>query len=141
MIQGCKLQKVVYGGVRFFRKIIMQKGNHIVADLKGCALSDFCDSEDHVVVLKKGISAKIKELQLTELGNYYHFFGASALTSVICLAESHINFHSWPEDDYVQLDIFVCNLNRDNSKAAEAMYQYFLDFFQPQKTKKQVLFR
>jgi S-adenosylmethionine decarboxylase len=38
-----------------------------------------------------------------------HEFGDSGgLTGVAILAESHISIHTWPELDYVALDVFVC---------------------------------
>jgi len=38
-----------------------------------------------------------------------HEFGDSAgITGVAILAESHISIHTWPELDYVALDVFVC---------------------------------
>ena len=38
-----------------------------------------------------------------------HGFGdGGGITGVAILAESHISLHTWPERDYIALDIFLC---------------------------------
>jgi S-adenosylmethionine decarboxylase len=38
-----------------------------------------------------------------------HSFGENAgITGVAILAESHISIHTWPEINYIALDVFVC---------------------------------
>lgn len=45
----------------------------------------------------------------TVLNVMLHSFGEdSGVTGVAMLAESHISIHTWPELDYVALDVFVC---------------------------------
>jgi len=38
----------------------------------------------------------------------FYKFNPQGLTGVLLLAESHIAFHSWPEFDYLGIDIFSC---------------------------------
>ncbi|MDR2411800.1 MAG: S-adenosylmethionine decarboxylase [Candidatus Peribacteria bacterium] len=33
----------------------------------------------------------------------------------MCLTESHISIHTWPESKFLTLDVYVCNYNDDNS--------------------------
>jgi S-adenosylmethionine decarboxylase len=50
-----------------------------------------------------------------------HGFGdGGGITGVAILAESHISLHTWPERDYIALDIFLCG-NRDPKPALEAL--------------------
>jgi S-adenosylmethionine decarboxylase len=45
----------------------------------------------------------------TVLDVILHSFGDNAgITGVAILAESHISIHTWPEINYVALDVFVC---------------------------------
>jgi S-adenosylmethionine decarboxylase len=45
----------------------------------------------------------------TVLNVLLHSFGeGGGITGVAILAESHISIHTWPELDYVALDVFVC---------------------------------
>ena len=45
----------------------------------------------------------------TVLGINLHSFGEkSGITGVVLLAESHISIHTWPENSFVALDVFMC---------------------------------
>ncbi|MBU4512599.1 S-adenosylmethionine decarboxylase [Patescibacteria group bacterium] len=47
--------------------------------------------------------------------------------------------HTWPEDDYVSLDIFVCNHSKDNNGAAIILYKKIVNLFLPKKVGKKVI--
>lgn len=79
--------------------------------------------ESELSTLKNYLVELISSYELEVLGSYFHFFGPSAVTATICLAESHLNFHTWPEKQLVTLDIYVCSFSQDNSAAAEAIYE------------------
>jgi S-adenosylmethionine decarboxylase len=65
----------------------------------------------------------------TVLGVQLHSFGKHAgVTGVAMLAESHISIHTWPELDYIALDIFMCG----NSNPHLAL-PLLKSFFQPQR--------
>ena len=54
-----------------------------------------------------------------------HSFGGEAgVTGVALLAESHISIHTWPETDYIALDVFVCG-SCDAHKAVEVLLARF----------------
>jgi len=101
---------------------------HIIADLKKINFQKLKLTENK---LKIFISSSLKEIWLTELWSHYHtFWKANEITWVIALAESHITFHTWPEKDYVSLDIFVCNMENNNSNKARKLYKKFIDFLE-----------
>ena len=59
---------------------------------------------------------------LQAVGELFHRFPApGGVTGVVLLAESHLAVHTWPELGGVTLDVYVCNLNGDNSERAEAL--------------------
>jgi S-adenosylmethionine decarboxylase len=37
-----------------------------------------------------------------------HQFDPAGITAVAVLSESHLSFHSWPQEDFVAVDIFTC---------------------------------
>lgn len=114
----------------------MKTGIHIIGDLYDCQFSKHLEKKSSVKKLEKLISSKVRECELTELGNFYHYFGSYALTAVICLSESHISFHTWPESNYTSLDVFVCNFKKNNTKKAEIIFNWLVEeIFRP-KTKK-----
>lgn len=99
---------------------------HIIADLKKI---DFQKLELTENKLRDFIKLSLIEVWLTELWSHYHTFSnPDEITWVIALAESHVTFHTWPEKDYVSLDIFVCNVENNNSEKAKNLYSKFIEF-------------
>ena len=67
---------------------------------------------------------EILELAAKKAGNFplkfsFYKFNPQGLTGVLLLRESHIAFHSWPEKDYIALDIFTCGPKTFPQKAFE----------------------
>ena len=60
------------------------------------------------------ISEQIRSHRLTSLGEVYHTFEPGGYTGVVCLSESHISFHSWPEFGRLNLDIYLSNHKQVN---------------------------
>lgn len=104
-----------------------KKWLHIIGDFYDYKSTYWLDLE----IIKKNISNKIVEVWLTELGNYYHDFWKDSYTWVICLAESHISIHTWPETNYLTLDIYVCNFWKNNTSKAHELLDFFQDFYSP----------
>jgi len=112
----------------------MKTGIHLIGDLHNCKFSSYLENEAGVKKLKRIISGKIKRVELTELGNFYHYFGPYSITAVVCLSESHISFHTWGEEKYTSLDVFVCNYKRDNTEKAREIFDYLIaEMFKPEK--------
>jgi S-adenosylmethionine decarboxylase len=102
------------------------QGLHIIADLFECDLASFALTEDALADVQSSVSGVLKNTAFNELGNIYHFFGPSAATGVVCLAESHVTFHTWPEDGYVSVDLFLCNSTPEREEAGEKLLQYMV---------------
>ena len=56
-------------------------------------------------------------------------FEGGGFTLFIILAESHISLHTWVERGYVHLDVFVCNVTRDNTDRARALFDEIAGLF------------
>jgi S-adenosylmethionine decarboxylase len=118
------------------------RGVHILAELLDCSLEELAPEPGDITALKQRVSDVIAVNGLVELGNYYHFFGPRSVTATVCLAESHITFHSWPESRRVDVDIFVCNYSRDNTEAAESIFTFLTEnIFHPGRINKTVIER
>ena len=77
-------------------------GTHLIVDLwqgEGFNDPDLIES-----TLRRSIDAA----GATLLHFHIHAFEPDGLSGVAVLAESHISFHSWPERDFMALDIFMC---------------------------------
>ncbi len=66
-----------------------------------------------------------------------HKFPVCGITGVIILAESHISIHTWPEHNYLALDIFTCGKHSQPEKALE----YLKSVFRPRWVKVQYVER
>lgn len=89
----------------------MQIGTHIVADIivdknvfKNILSNIFFSHFD------EEICASLIKNNMTLLNKVVHFFDGpeGAFTSLYLLSESHLSFHSWPEYNYIAVDIFTC---------------------------------
>jgi S-adenosylmethionine decarboxylase len=79
------------------------------------------DKED----LKKILIAAAKEANSIPLGVKIYSFSPQGITGVVLLAESHIAIHSWPEFDYLAVDIFTCGDKSIPDKALEYLKKKF----------------
>jgi len=77
-------------------------GQHLVADFWGCRLP--ADEEGWRRVIRSAIEA----MGVTLLNLEVHMFEPQGMTAVAILAESHLAVHTWPERDYVAIDVFTC---------------------------------
>lgn len=78
-------------------------GAHLIVDLyKASRLDDI----DHIeATLRRCVDAAGATLLHIHL---HHFEPNGGVSGVAVLAESHISIHTWPENGYAALDIFMC---------------------------------
>lgn len=103
-------------------------GIHLIAD---CYV---CDGDlTNAKALRNACREAITNNQLTIVGeSWVPFPGLNGqpggVTGALVLAESHLAIHTWPEDQKVTLDIYVCNHSRDNSSRASAAMQEIIKY-------------
>lgn len=98
---------------------------HIIADFW------FAKKIESPETLEKFLIEAAKKAGNTPLKFSFHKFNPHGITGVLLLAESHIAWHSWPEIDYVAIDIFTCGKKAKPSRALE----YLKKVFKPEKVK------
>lgn len=72
----------------------------------------------------------IAELQLQKVGEVYHAFDNGGFTAVVCLTESHVSIHTWPEFETATFDVFLSNFCNDNTEKVKLFHRRTLDFFE-----------
>lgn len=88
------------------------------------------------------VSELLVKHRLKELGTSYHSFGeGEGFTGVICLMESHVAVHTWPEHDYITLDVFLCNYSQNNEDTCREVFDEICDYFEPVSIDKQEIIR
>ena len=100
-------------------------GSHVIASLSTPA-QDLLQKYDS---LKTAVDGWIAEYGLHKLGEVYHNFSPAGFTAVICLSESHISVHTWPEFGRINLDIYLSNYEKNNDGTVRSLYQAFVRWF------------
>jgi S-adenosylmethionine decarboxylase len=110
-------------GVQTFSSTV--PGLHVIANLKS---SDVASLQSYSA-FKEFIEGLIQHHGLNQLGSVYHDFPSGGFTAVICLSESHLSVHTWPETGYIAFDVFLSNFNNNNRWITEDVYQKVCQFF------------
>ncbi len=108
-------------------------GLHIISDLYEC--QENIELMYHSINLEKKILTMVSEASLNGIQSSFYQFPNSGVTGVVLLAESHVSLHTWPEIQYISLDIFVCNMHQDNKSKAHTLYNNCLKLFAPNNIK------
>lgn len=107
-------------------------------------LSTFSSSAERlsdVTVCQVVFNSLIDTLGLTKVGEVYHAFPNGGYTAVVCLTESHVSIHTWPELGLATFDVFLSNYMRDNTAKAHQFYAGVLTQFSATELTKQELTR
>jgi S-adenosylmethionine decarboxylase len=102
------------------------EGLHIVANLRVKDLSKLIDYHN----FKQFIDQEIANNNLTKVGEAYHDFPGGGYTGVVCLTESHLSVHTWPEKEYLTFDVFLSNHLKDNRSTTTLLYQNVKLYFE-----------
>lgn len=63
------------------------------------------------------------------------------ITGVIIVSESHLAFHTWPEKNFVNFDVFFCSYSRDNSMKTKRIFREFSALYHPKKVRRKEVWR
>jgi len=114
-------------------------GLHVTIDVSGCK-KEKLTSQELVYDILNELPAKIgmTKMTLPYVCKWMDKFsdGTPGFSGFVMIAESHISIHTFPDQDYVFVDIFSCK-NFDVDKAIG----YVLDAFGATKSKKHVIAR
>lgn len=81
------------------------EGTHLLADLSGIAPGLLTGCARIEALLRAAAEAAGAHI----LHSHFHGFGPGlGVTGVVLLAESHISIHTWPEQAFAAVDIFMC---------------------------------
>jgi S-adenosylmethionine decarboxylase len=123
------------------------QGLHLTSDLSGCdpARAVMTDPD----ALRRLCLAAVARAGLQAVGELFHRFdpqpgtdpALAGVTGVVLLAESHLALHTWPEQQGVTLDVYVCNMGQDNSARAQGLMQALCEAFGARQVRAQALQR
>jgi len=99
-------------------------GLHLIVDGDGVGPGPLGD----LAGFRRMVEERIHRSGLISVGAVHHAFPGAGFTSVICLTESHLSIHTWPEHGRVTFDVFLSNFSRVNDAAAEELVSGIKDF-------------
>jgi S-adenosylmethionine decarboxylase len=102
-----------------------QPGLHIIAEFSTLQ-KELLEKSAPVQQL---LHSLINKYGLNKLGEVFHDFDPAGFTAVICLSESHISLHSWPEYERVNMDIYLSNYQRNNDQTGQQIFEEIVRFF------------
>ena len=79
-------------------------GTHLLMELNECNATLLDDMD----LIKRALLEAAAEAGATVVGELFHKFSPVGVTGIVCIAESHISIHTWPEHAYAAVDIFTC---------------------------------
>ncbi|MHA2329144.1 MAG: adenosylmethionine decarboxylase, partial [Candidatus Hodarchaeales archaeon] len=98
-------------------------GYQIIAEFYGVKPAFLKELE----LLKHLVQSGIEESQLHMEEMFVKEYSPYGLSIITILVESHCHLHTWPEWNYLSLDIFVC----EAKEKAENLFQYLLKSIDP----------
>jgi len=112
-------------------------GLHILLTLKTKNESKLKDYKGFVSF----INILLAKYDLLKVGESSHVFDNSSFTTAICLMESHICIHTWPEINQLTTDVYLCNYSQDNTERVKAIAEEIRTYFQAEIILKNEIFR
>ena len=120
------------------------QGLHLTADLHQCR----CEPT-WLLDADKGLAECLRAVRtagLQGVAQLVHGFESvaqqpSGYTATVLLAESHLCLHTWPEQQAVTLDVYVCNFSADHSAKAHSLMDNLLALFKPTQVTRHALQR
>jgi len=93
-------------------------GKHLLIDFYGC------HAHGMLPEIEKALTDACRATGATVLFSHLHPFHGGGCSGAVILAESHCSIHTWPEEKFVALDIFVCG-DCDPMRAMPILVSHF----------------
>ncbi len=106
-------------------KPLSSKGLHILLTLE-TQLEDLLLDCSRFLNYTESI-LETKEVEI--VGITEHIFDNQSFTAAVCLKESHLCIHTWPEFKQLTFDVFLCNYTQDNTQKVEQIADEIVQYF------------
>ncbi|MDQ1098641.1 MULTISPECIES: S-adenosylmethionine decarboxylase family protein [Chryseobacterium] len=106
-------------------KSLSSKGLHILLTLETESEELLLDSNSFLEFIRKLVPENGAEI----VGITNHIFDNKSFTSAVCLKESHLCIHTWPEFKQLTFDVFLCNYIQDNTEKVERIADLVTAYF------------
>ncbi|WP_294251450.1 S-adenosylmethionine decarboxylase family protein [uncultured Chryseobacterium sp.] len=113
------------------------KGLHILLTLETKSEELLMDSRAFLEFTGRMLADKEVEI----VGTVNHIFDNGSFTAAVCLKESHLCIHTWPEFGQLTFDVFLCNYLQDNTMKVERIADEFIHYFKAKTIQKHKIYR
>jgi len=113
-------------------KVVMM-GVHLIIELFGVDGRKI----SKIKPVKKVLDRAVSKSGLKKVFSKFYQFKPFGVSAIYLLRESHLSAHTWPEKNYVALDIFTCG----KSNGAEKAFNLIVEGFEPKKIIKKKIVR
>lgn len=118
-------------------KPLSNKGLHILLTLETESEDLLLDSKSFLIFIERIL--KTKDVEIVGITN--HIFENQSFTSAVCLKESHLCIHTWPEFNQLTFDVFLCNYTQDNTQKVEQIASEVIEYFKAKTIQEHKIFR
>jgi spermidine synthase len=94
-------------------------GTHYIIDLFGCNRKQV----NSVPFLKKTLAGAIEGTDIVLLNDSFYKFDPQGVTGFFLLSTSHMSVHSWPEYEYLSIDVYSCSSEAMTRKVVNALLE------------------
>lgn len=99
-------------------------GTRIITEVTDCRCPKWCFTNADWI--DETVRTAISAVKLGLVDSVAHTFKDprgedSGVTYLAILKESHLAIHAWPEFNYVDIDVYVCNYSESNAFKAEKL--------------------
>jgi len=105
--------------------IEMSTGKHMICDIKNIKNLDLLNNPEKILELLD-IICYVNNYPILQKSS--HEFEPQGFTAIYLLSESHISIHTFPENNYVAIDIYTCRQYHDNETYLE-IYDFLINEF------------
>ena len=79
------------------------QGIHFIVEASGCGevIGDVSTLQDILVEAARRANAQVWSVS-------FNRFPPNGVSGVVVISESHLSVHTWPEENYMALDIYTC---------------------------------
>lgn len=104
-------------------------GHHWLLDLSGCqAEMQWLECAAQVQYMLPQLA---RDAGMQVVTQAFHQFEPSGVTGAVVLAESHVTIHTWPETQFVAIDVYVCDFQEVNRSKGQRLSQSLIALYQP----------
>jgi S-adenosylmethionine decarboxylase len=117
--------------------VVYKKGLHILSEIYSYEANLLKDYKE----VKEFLVQQVQHYKLTQVGEVFHNFEGGGFTGVICLTESHLALHTWPEFGMLTLDIYLSNCTKVNDDKCRLLFEDITKFFKTDRFTNQEVYR